>query len=116
MGIPKIVHKNNHTYTFVKQCNKDIFLYESELGFKETFDRFDLGVLNNAKLDKQIGRRTWEEANYIVYDRLLNKETEYPKIADAAEALGVPPGTISDRIRNHRWLHNRWFIERRYKD
>lgn len=46
MGVPKIIRKNNHRYIFVKQCNKNMFLYEEEkLKYKVCFTRFDLGMI-----------------------------------------------------------------------
>ena len=116
MKIPKIVYKNNHTYTFIKQCNDNVFLYQSDLGFKEAFNKYDLGMIDNRKIDRKIGARTWNNAVYIVYDRLLEKEQEYTNTKKIAADLEVGQATISEKIRNHKWLRNRWFIERRYKD
>lgn len=46
MGIPKIISKNNHEYIFVKQVNKNMFLYKDMLyGYKECFAKFDLGMV-----------------------------------------------------------------------
>lgn len=46
MKIPKIINKNNHIYIFVKQCNDKLFLYEEmNLHYKETFDKYDLGLV-----------------------------------------------------------------------
>ena len=116
MKIPKTIHRNNHTYTFIEKCNDKLYRYQCDLGFYETFDLYDLELLDNTKIDKKIGRRTWEEAIYVVYDSLLHEEKEYKRISEISEELNVLPGTISEKIRNHRWLYNRWFIERRYKD
>ena len=45
MRIPKIISKNNHEYIFVKQVNKNMFLYKDMLyGYNECFTKFDLGV------------------------------------------------------------------------
>lgn len=43
MKIPKIISKNNHEYIFVKQVNKNMFLYKDMLyGYNECFTKFDL--------------------------------------------------------------------------
>lgn len=114
MKIPKIVYKNNHTYTFIKQCNPKVFLYESELGFKETFTAYDLGLINNKKIDKVVNTKTWTNVIYVVYDRLLEEEKEYGDTQAIANQLNVGIETVRSKIRNHTWLDNRWFIERRH--
>lgn len=44
--IPKIISKNNHEYIFVKQVNKNMFLYKDMLyGYNECFTKFDLGMV-----------------------------------------------------------------------
>lgn len=46
MKIPKIISKNNHEYIFVKQVNKNMFLYKDMLyGYNECFTKFDLGMV-----------------------------------------------------------------------
>lgn len=46
MRIPKIISKNNHEYIFVKQVNKNLFLYKDMLyGYSECFTKFDLGLV-----------------------------------------------------------------------
>lgn len=46
MKIPKIIRKNNHKYIFVKQVNKNMFLYKDMLyGYNKCFIRFDLGMI-----------------------------------------------------------------------
>ncbi len=46
MKIPKIVSKKNQKYEFVKQVNKNMFLYKNILyGYKECFTLFDLGII-----------------------------------------------------------------------
>lgn len=46
MGVPKIISKNNHEYIFVKQVNKNMFLYKDMLyGYNECFTKFDLGLV-----------------------------------------------------------------------
>jgi hypothetical protein len=46
MKIPKIISKNKHKYIFVKQINKNIFLYKDmQYGYNECFTRFDLGMV-----------------------------------------------------------------------
>ncbi len=46
MKIPKNINKNNHKYIFVKQVNKNMFLYKDEqYGYTECFSKFDLGLV-----------------------------------------------------------------------
>ena len=41
-----IISKNNHEYIFVKQVNKNMFLYKDMLyGYNECFTKFDLGMV-----------------------------------------------------------------------
>ena len=44
MKIPKKIRKKNKVYTYVKQCNENMFLYEERSGYKETFNKHDLGM------------------------------------------------------------------------
>ena len=60
MKIPKTINKNGHEYTFVQICNSNMLLYKSDLGFTETFTRYDLGLINNANIDNFIARRQEE--------------------------------------------------------
>lgn len=54
-----IISKDNHDYLFIKQCNKDIFLYEEQKGhYKETFSRYDLGLIKSVK---QIKEETYDK-------------------------------------------------------
>lgn len=114
MEIPKTIYKDNHEYKFIQKCNNKLFLYESDLGYKETFDLYDLGLINNRKIDKKINTRVWNNVIYVVYDRLLEEEKEYTNTKSIADELNVGVDTIRSRIRNHNWLDNRWFIERRH--
>lgn len=46
MKIPKIISKNNHEYIFVKQVNKNVFLYKDLIyGYNECFTKFDLDLV-----------------------------------------------------------------------
>lgn len=46
MKIPKIIHKGNNTFEFVKKIKDNMYLYqEQKAGYKVTYSRFDLGLL-----------------------------------------------------------------------
>lgn len=114
MEVPKTIYKNNHTYTFIKKCNDKVFLYESELGFKETFTLYDLGLLDNRRIDAKFRKGGWNKIVYVVYDRLLETEKEYNDPQIIANELNTTVNMITRKINKHRWLDNRWFIERRH--
>lgn len=52
MKIPFDFTKNNKYYIYVKQCNKNLFLYDvydlnrNALNYNETFQAFDLKKIN----------------------------------------------------------------------
>ncbi len=59
MKIPKIIHKGNSTFEFVKKIKEDMYLYqEQKAGYKVTYSRFDLGLVEEVK--PQI-----EKKNYV---------------------------------------------------
>lgn len=45
MRIPKKIRKKNKEYTYIKQCNENMFLYEEKSGYMETFSKYDLGLV-----------------------------------------------------------------------
>ncbi len=46
MGIPQTITIDNREYEFIKQCNEKLYLYkEKKTGYKETFSKFDLGLV-----------------------------------------------------------------------
>lgn len=49
MVIPKTHIYNNKEYTFVKQCNNNLFLYQCEDWDRHCFTKYDLGLVK--KLD-----------------------------------------------------------------
>lgn len=56
MKIPYKIIKNNKTYIYQKQCNKNLFLYKEEkLGFRECFLLQDLIEIKNERM--RIGAR-----------------------------------------------------------
>ena len=60
MKIPKIIHKGNSTFEFVKNIKEDMYLYqEQKAGYKVTYSRFDLGLLQE-QVKPEI-----EKKNYI---------------------------------------------------
>ena len=75
MKIPKTVIKGNKKYNFVQACSKDMFLYENEkTKAKETFSKYDLGLLDNKELDKKLKIANKVDFRIKVYDRLLEEE------------------------------------------
>ena len=60
MKIPKIIHKGNSTFEFVKKIKEDMYLYqEQKAGYKVIYSRFDLGLLQE-QVKPEI-----EKKNYI---------------------------------------------------
>lgn len=45
MKIPKIISKNGHEYIFVKEYPNFILYQDMITGVKETFQRYDLGLV-----------------------------------------------------------------------
>lgn len=45
MKIPKIISKNGHEYIFVKEYPNFILYQDMMTGVKETFQRYDLGLV-----------------------------------------------------------------------
>ena len=45
MRIPQIISKNNHEYIFVKEYPNFILYQDMITGVKETFQRYDLGLV-----------------------------------------------------------------------
>lgn len=112
MKIPKTVIKNNRKYTFVNICSNNMFLYENEkTKAKETFTKYDLGLIDNSELDKKLEIKN-NEYKILVYDRLFDKEKIYNTIYEAANDLNCSAGTLANKIRHNQWLQNRWFVER----
>lgn len=50
MRIPKIISKNNHEYIFVKEYPNFIMYEDMITGVKETFQRYDLGLVKSVKI------------------------------------------------------------------
>lgn len=54
MKIPKIIIKNNKKYIFVEKCNEKLYLYkEMEIGYKECFTAYDLGMIKKKIEEKK---------------------------------------------------------------
>ena len=45
MKIPKIINKNGHEYIFIKECPNFILYQDMLTGVKETFQKYDLGLV-----------------------------------------------------------------------
>ena len=112
MRIPKTVHKNGHTYTFIQRCNDDLFLYKSDLGFNETFKRVDLGLIDNLKIDTLMGFKNY----YVLYDRVTETEKIYYKVTYISKDIDVDPRVLVDCINLKKWIKERYFVERRVKE
>lgn len=50
MKIPKIISKNGHKYIFVKEYPNFILYQDMLTGVRETFQRYDLGLIKPAKI------------------------------------------------------------------
>nr|DAS24498.1 MAG TPA: hypothetical protein [Caudoviricetes sp.] len=50
MKIPKIISKNGHEYIFVKEYPNFILYQDMLTGVKETFQRYDLGLVKQVKI------------------------------------------------------------------
>ena len=112
MKIPKTVIKNKCKYTFVQVCSNNMFLYENEkTKAKETFTKYDLGLIDNTELDKKLKIKNNVD-KILVYDRLFDTEKIYNTIYEAAKDLDCAAGTIGNKIRHNKWIRNRWFAER----
>lgn len=60
MKIPKIIRKGSNTYEFVQKVKDNMYLYqEQNCGYKTTFSRFDLGLVEE-KVKPDI-----EKKNYV---------------------------------------------------
>ena len=114
MKIPKMVVKGKRKYEFMQKVNDNLFLYkEVNLGFKETFSRADLKIIDNTEIDKIVKAKPDTKIKILVYDRLMEKETLYDDVADTAIAMNCSVSYINKRIREKKWISNRWFCERR---
>lgn len=113
MKIPKTVIKNNRKYTFVQACSNNMFLYKNEkTKAKETFSKYDLGLLDNKELDKKLKIANKVDFRIKVYDKLMETETKYNTIHEAAENLGITKNNLYDKIVQKKWINNRWFAEK----
>lgn len=113
MKIPKAIIKNNRKYTFVQVCSNNMFLYENEkTKAKETFTKYDLGLIDNTELDKKLKIANKVDFRIKVYDRLLEEEKTYKTIHEAAENLGITKNNLYDKIVQKKWINNRWFAEK----
>ena len=55
MKIPNEVTKNRKQYRFVKQINKNVFMYEEvTTGYKECFCGFDLGLIPKRRAEYKL--------------------------------------------------------------
>lgn len=114
MKVPKIVKKNKREYKFVKQVNNNLFLYEeTRLGFKETFSRADLKIIDNTEIDKIIQENPETKIKLVVYDRLTEKEAIYNTFKDVQNFLEIGYVKLKKAVDEHKWIKQRWFCERR---
>ena len=114
MKIPKIVIKGKRKYEFMQKVNDNLFLYkEVKLGFKETFSRADLKIIDNTEIDKIVKARPDTKIKILVYDRLFETETLYNETKDVALVLNCSANWINKKIRAKEWINNRRFCERR---
>lgn len=119
MKIPKIIHKNGHEYTFVQICNSNMILYKSDLGFTETFTKYDLGLINNTTIDKIIERKQeevlqegYDKRPLVIYDRQLEIEKTFKTLQEVGSYIDCSVATVSKYLNHHWWYKKRYFIER----
>lgn len=114
MKIPKKIIRGKREYEFVQKVNDNLFLYkEIKLGFKETFSRADLKIIDNTEIDKIVRARPETKIKILVYDRLMETETMYNTFQDVEKILEIGHVKLTKAIEEHRWINNRWFCERR---
>lgn len=113
MKIPKKVMKDNREYTFVDVIKGNMYLYENEkTKSRTTFSNFDLGLIDNSKIDKKLHIKEQKMYKYIVYDRIEENEKEYDDIYIIANELECSANSVRNNIRERKWLCNRYFVER----
>ena len=99
MKIPKTIRRNNRKYNFVQVCSNNMFLYENEkTKVKETFSRYNLGLIDNKEIDKKLEIYKNEESKIKVYDDNGETETIYSSIYEAANDLNCSPDTLGNKI------------------
>lgn len=113
MKIPKKVVKDNSEYEFMAVIKDNMYLYENiKTKARMTFDNFDLGLLDNSKIDKKLNIKEQTIYKYIVYDRMEETEKEYDDIHKIANELECTANSVRNNIRERKWLYNRYFVER----
>lgn len=114
MKIPKKVKKNGRNYTFTKVCKDNMYLYQDDqIKTTTTFTNFDLGLIDNSKIDKEIQIAEIREGfKYIVYDRLSETEKEWTNLRELSKVLHVGRRSIVNAINKRQWVGNRYFVER----
>lgn len=58
MKIPKIISKNGHEYIFVKEYPNFILYKDMITGVKETFQRYDLGLVKEKVRPETVLKKT----------------------------------------------------------
>ncbi len=58
MKIPKIISKNGHEYIFVKEYSNFILYKDMITGVKETFQRYDLGLVKEKVRPETVLKKT----------------------------------------------------------
>lgn len=115
MGIPKLKRTKFNTYEFVKKVNDNLFLYQNiKTGVKTTFNRHDLNMIDNSKIDKFLQGDRDRTAKIIVYDKENDTECEFVTQHEVADYIGMSYTTVHDAIKNKEWISKRYFVE--YKE
>lgn len=120
MKIPMILNKGNKRYSFIQKCNENLFLYQDQFGFKETFTRFDLKGIDNTEIDKLIKRPynivpkgvAVQQTRIILYDTKKFRKKVFKTTKDVAEELEMSTAYINTIIQRNVLLKKRYKIER----
>ena len=126
MNVPKKVRTKYREWIYIKQVNDKLFLYEdAETKSKMTFSKFELGMINNSKIDKilDINGKNVKENNIKtivrdklikVYDKEIEKEYVCNTMSQVAQLTGVTIRSVWYAIQNKTWIKKRYFVE--YKE
>lgn len=111
MQIPKKITKDNKEYAFIQECNNNVFLYEeNKTGFKRCFNKHELGVIDNKKIDRALNIKDKRKA-VKVYDSVLEEDTIYENIDMLSAVINYSVSTITTHVNNKKMLGNRYLVE-----
>ena len=116
MGIPKRIHTKFRIYSYIKQVNDKLFLYEdTETKSKITFSKYELGLIDNKQIDRILEIKPKKKNRLVVHDKLTDKEIElFNSQTEVAEYIGVSCMAVNNAIKERKWIKKRYFVE--YKE